>query len=94
MHMLLTGDLISANEALSCGLVNAVTSPSSLVDETYELARRISSKSNFAIRLGKEMFYEQIKYDNLEDAYDYAAERMCINVRHPDARKGIDDFLR
>ncbi len=94
MHMLLTGDLISADVALAYGLVNAVVSPSSLEDETYALARKISNKSNFAIRLGKAMFYEQLKYDDLEDAYDYATARVCCNLQHPDARKGIDDFLR
>ena len=91
--MLLTGDLISADTALAYGLLNAVVAPDSLESETSKLAEKISSKSSFGIRLGKKMFYEQLKYDALDDAYDFATERICCNLQNPDAIKGIDNFL-
>jgi len=93
MHMLLTGDLISADTALAYGLLNAVVAPDLLEPETSKLAEKISSKSSFGIRLGKKMFYEQLKYDALDDAYDFATERMSCNLQHPDARKGIANFV-
>jgi len=93
LHMLLTGDLISADTALSYGLLNAVVPPHMLDAETTKLAEKISNKSSFGIRLGKQMFYEQLKYDNLENAYDFATERIICNMQHSDARKGIDGFV-
>ena len=94
MHMLLTGDLISADTALAYGLLNAVVAPDLLEPETLKLAAKISSKSSFGIRLGKKMFYEQLKYDALDDAYDFATERMSCNLQHPDTRKGIANFVK
>ena len=91
--MLLTGDLISADTALAYGLLNTVVEPDSLESETSKLAEKISSKSSFGIRLGKKMFYEQLKFDALDDAYDFATERMSCNLQHPDARKGIANFV-
>lgn len=93
LHMLLTGDLISSDTALSYGLLNAVVPPHMLDAETTKLAEKISSKSSFGIQLGKEFFYEQLMYDNLEDAYEFATERISCNLQHSDARKGIDDFV-
>ncbi|KAL7462056.1 hypothetical protein ACHAXS_002455, partial [Conticribra weissflogii] len=93
MHMLLTGDLISAKEALEYGLVNKVVFPERLEEETMELATKIASKSDFGVRLGKKMFYEQLKFDELGDAYEFALERMVCNLGHDDARAGIDAFM-
>ena len=91
--MLLTGDLISAEEALSYGLLNKVTSEGLLEYSTTKVAKKIASKSSFGIRLGKKMFYEQLKYDDLEDAYDFAVDKIVCNFQHPDAKKGIEDFV-
>ena len=93
MRMLLTGELISAEKALAYGLVNDVVSPEMLELEVTKLAERISSQSNFAIWLGKNMFYEQLKYDDLGDAYEYAVGKVEENMKHPDAKQGIDDFV-
>ncbi|OYT43974.1 crotonase [Thermoplasmatales archaeon ex4484_6] len=44
-ELLLTGDSITADEALELGLVNRVVEPDLLMDEAMELARKIASKS-------------------------------------------------
>mmetsp|Transcript_32652 Transcript_32652/g.56919 ORF Transcript_32652/g.56919 Transcript_32652/m.56919 type:complete len:313 (+) Transcript_32652:168-1106(+) len=93
MHMLLTGELITAEKAQAYGLLNTVVPPNLLESEAVKLAEQIASKSNFGIRLGKNMFYEQLKYENLDDAYDFATERIACNLQHPDAKHGIDDFV-
>ena len=91
--MLLTGDTISSETARLYGLVNRVVSAEKLVAETMTLAERIAHKSPVAIRLGKGMFYEQLKYRDMEDAYDFATERMVCNLADCDAKVGIDAFL-
>ena len=93
MHMLLTGDFISAQTAQQYGLVNQVVPTAQLERTTMQLARKIASKSPLAIRLGKEMFYKQLVIDDLEEAYAFAAERMASNMDANDAREGIRAFL-
>lgn len=92
LHMLLTGDFISAQTAQSYGLVNEVVPAAKLESATLTLAQKIIAKSAHAISLGKEMFYRQLPMD-LSDAYAYAAERMACNMDSHDAREGIDAFI-
>ena len=92
MHMLLTGDFISAQTAQQYGLVNEVVAAAELEQATLVLAQKIVAKSAHAIKLGKDMFYQQLPMD-LSDAYAYAAERMTCNMDSHDAREGIDAFI-
>jgi len=92
LHMLLTGDFISAQTAQQYGLVNEVVPAAELEAATITLAQKIIAKSAHAISLGKDMFYRQLPMD-LSDAYAYAAERMACNMDSQDAREGIDAFI-
>ncbi len=93
LQMLLTGDFISAQQALQFGLVNEVVVAEKLESSTHELAAKIAAKSAYSIKLGKEMFYKQLPMD-LADAYAYASERMACNMDTQDAREGIDAFIQ
>ena len=93
MHMLLTGDFISAQTAQQYGLVNEVVPAAELEQATKALAQKIIAKSAHAISLGKDMFYKQLTMD-LSEAYAYAAERMTCNMDSHDAREGIDAFIQ
>ena len=93
MHMLLTGDFISAHEARARGLVNEVVAPDELESASRALAAKIAAKSAHAIRLGKDMFYKQSSM-GLADAYAFASERMACNMDSHDAREGIDAFIQ
>src|SRR5438105_2821147 len=92
MEMLLTGDLISAEEALRIGLVNRVVAPGSERGEALALARKIAAKSTHVVRIGKEAFYRQVEL-GLKEAYRYAAEVMVENMLARDAEEGIDAFI-
>jgi enoyl-CoA hydratase/carnithine racemase len=93
LHMLLTGDFISAQNALQYGLVNEVVPAAELQAATRALAQKIGAKSAHAVALGKDMFYKQLPMD-LADAYTYASERMTCNMDSHDAREGIDAFIQ
>jgi enoyl-CoA hydratase/carnithine racemase len=93
MHMLLTGDFISAQTAQQYGLVNEVVPAAELEQATMTLAQKIVAKPASAITLGKEMFYRQLPMD-LSDAYAYASERMTCNMDSEDAREGMDAFIQ
>ena len=93
LHMLLTGDFISAQQALQYGLINEVVAAAQLETAAHEMALKITAKSALAIRLGKDMFYRQLPMD-LAAAYAYASERMACNMDSHDAREGIDAFIQ
>ena len=92
LEMLLTGDMISAEDAYRIGLVNRVVAPGSAREEALKLARKIAGKSAAAVKLGKEAFYRQLEMD-LASAYAYATEVMVDNMMVRDAKEGISAFV-
>ncbi len=92
MEMLLTGNTISAADALRIGLVNRVATPGTELAEAMELGRIIADKSARTVKIGKQAFYRQMEMD-LARAYDYAAEVMVENMLARDAKEGIGAFI-
>jgi enoyl-CoA hydratase/carnithine racemase len=92
MEMLLTGDMIPAQEAFRVGLVNRVVAPGSELDAALALARKIAGKSSHVVKLGKAAFYRQLEMD-LGAAYDYTTEVMVENMLAHDAEEGIAAFI-
>jgi len=92
MEMLLTGDLISAEEAEQKGLINKCLSEDKLESYLLEKANKISSKSSTILKIGKKAFYRQIEMP-LAEAYEYASQVMVENMMDQDAKEGIDAFL-
>jgi enoyl-CoA hydratase/carnithine racemase len=92
MEMLLTGDLMSAEDAARIGLVNRVVAAGSEREEALALARKIAAKSTHVVRIGKEAFYRQLELD-LAAAYAYASNVMVENMLARDAEEGIAAFV-
>jgi enoyl-CoA hydratase/carnithine racemase len=92
MEMLLTGDMISAEDALRIGLVNRVVAPGNEREEALALGRKIAAKSAYTVKIGKKAFYRQFE-SGLKDAYRYATEVMVENMLARDVEEGIDAFL-
>ena len=61
MKMLLTGEPIKANYAKEIGLINDCFSKSKLNIEVLKIAKKIASKSNLSIKIGKQAFYKQLE---------------------------------
>src|SRR5947199_7974304 len=92
MEMLLTGEMISAEDALRIGLVNRVVAPGNEREEALAFGRKIAAKSAYAVKIGKTAFYQQLE-GGLKDAYRYATEVMVENMLARDVEEGIDAFL-
>jgi len=92
MEMLLTGEMISADEAKRIGLVNRVVDLGDLEIESMKLARLIASKPTKTVKIGKEAFYRQLEM-GLSDAYDYASRVMTENMLAAEAEEGIGAFV-
>ena len=92
MKMLLTGEAINAKYAKEIGLINDYYSKTKLEKETLSLARKIASKSNLTIKIGKKAFYKQSEM-SLRKAYKYTSKVMTENMMAMDAKEGISAFL-
>ena len=92
MKMLLTGDSIDAKYAKEIGLINDHYPFSKLEDEVLKLAKKIASKSNLTIKIGKKAFYKQLEMP-LNKAYKYTSKVMTKNMLALDAQEGISAFL-
>ena len=90
--MLLLGEMVGALEAKRFGLINDVFGPEELHERVMDIAKIICSKSSYILKIGKETFYKQLNM-GLEEAYEYASERMIKNLGAEDAKEGIDAFL-
>ena len=90
--MILTGDPIDAKYAKEIGLINDHYPPSKLEDEVLKLAKKIASKSNLTIKIGKKAFYKQLEMP-LKKAYKYTSKVMTENMMSFDAREGISAFI-
>ena len=92
MKMLLTGDPIKANYAKEIGLINDFYLKSKLNAEVLKIAKKIASKSNLTIKIGKQAFYKQLEMP-LRKAYAYTSKMMTLNMMAMDAKEGISAFL-
>ena len=92
LDMLLTGRVLTAEEAEAAGLVSRVVAPDKLEAEVLQMAQAIASFSPLTIRFGKEFFYKQIEMDEYR-ALEYGTELMVINLQTYDAQHGIKAFL-
>ena len=79
MQMLLTGEMVSAQQAVEWGLLNQAVPLSELKPATIKMAELIASKPASTVKIGKEAFYKQAEM-GLADAYDYAASVMTQNM--------------
>lgn len=92
MEMLLTGELISADEAHRIGLVNRVVADDELDAATDALADLVASKPPATVALGKAAF-QRLRALPLDEAYADASETMACNLELPEAEEGINAFL-
>ena len=92
MKMLLTGEPIRANYAKEIGLINDCFTKSKLNSEVFKIAKKISTKSNLTIKIGKQAFYKQLEMP-LKKAYSYTSKVMTTNMMAMDAKEGISAFL-
>lgn len=93
MEMLVTGDFISAQQALERGLVNRVVAPSQLDAEVEKLVASILQKPRTAIAMGKELFYRQREM-GIEAAYQLAGQTMAVNMMDHCAQEGVTAFTQ
>jgi enoyl-CoA hydratase/carnithine racemase len=91
-EMLVTGEFIDAQQALTQGLVNRVAAPEQLDAELERLVASILAKPRVAVTLGKSLFYRQLE-NGIEAAYADAAQTMACNMMDDSALEGVQAFI-
>lgn len=92
LEMVLTGDMISAKEALQLGLVNKVVPEDELAAATLELANKLASKSPVALRCGKEGLNRLADLPH-QQALDVMDDLFAMLAATEDAVEGVDAFV-
>jgi enoyl-CoA hydratase/carnithine racemase len=93
MEMLLTGRFIDAATAERWGLINRAVRLEQLDTEVMALVNELAQLSPYALRIGKEGFYQQIEATQA-DAYGLMAEAISCNAVAPDGQEGIAAFVQ
>jgi enoyl-CoA hydratase/carnithine racemase len=91
-EMLVTGDFVSAEQALAKGLVNRVVPAGELDAEVEQIVARIVAKPRLAIAMGKQLFYRQLEA-GIEAAYADAGRTMACNMMDASALEGVQAFI-
>lgn len=91
-EMLVTGEFISAQQALQKGLVNRVAEQQELDAEVELLVASIVAKPRLAVTLGKSLFYRQLE-NGIEAAYADAVQTMACNMMDETALEGVQAFI-
>jgi enoyl-CoA hydratase/carnithine racemase len=91
-EMLVTGEFISAEQALRQGLVNRVAEPDALDTEVERLVASIVAKPRVAVTMGKALFYRQLE-NGIEAAYADAVQTMACNMMNTSALEGVQAFI-
>lgn len=92
LEMILTGDMLSAEDALKIGLVNKVYPSSDLLPETLKLAEKISSKGQQAIRFALKAV-KATDNMSLSEGLSYEASLFALVCGTDDFKEGTSAFL-
>jgi enoyl-CoA hydratase len=92
MEMILTGEIINAQEAFRCGLVNQVVPADQLEAKTMEVANRIAEKSPIALRLAKEGV-KLASRSNLDEGLRREVDLFALCFSSEDKDEGVKAFL-
>ena len=91
-EMIMTGDMVAAEEAHRIGLVNHVVAPEKLEETVFAMARRIGSKSSHALRIGKQTVRAALD-EGLTDGVAIEAEAFANLFDSEDKEIGVQAFI-
>ncbi|HMK66679.1 MAG TPA: enoyl-CoA hydratase-related protein [Thermodesulfobacteriota bacterium] len=91
-EIVLTGEMISAQQAKELGLVNKVFPPDALMDEVFKTAKLLASKGRASLRAAKQAMNRGFDVD-LRNACAMEVDAFAVCFTSPDAKEGLTAFL-
>jgi len=92
MEMVLTGEMIDANEALRSGLVNKVVPAELCLEEAKKMAMLIASKPQVAVRLAKESVLKSLELP-LKEGLEFERKNFYMLFSSEDQKEGMKAFV-
>lgn len=92
MRLILSGDMVGAEEAQSIGLVDQVVAHDELRATTLALAEKIASKSPLTLRVAKEAIRASERLA-IEEGILYERDLFCLCFSTEDKEEGVEAFL-
>jgi enoyl-CoA hydratase/carnithine racemase len=92
MQMLLTGEMVSAKDALNAGLVTRVVAQEQLMEYAMNMANTIAANAPLSVRLVKQTMKKTYDLD-LEAVMQLEVEGMMQCYRSEDLVEGLNAFL-
>ena len=92
MWLLMTGEVIDAQEAARIGLITHVVNDDELEDTSFLLAGKICELSPFAVRGEKDTLLQSMKL-NFDQGFFYAVTTDMLSHISPDGIEGINAFV-
>lgn len=92
MELILTGDMISAEEAKELGLVNHVVAPEDLEAKTMEIANKIAEMSPVALAMAKASVKNAARM-NLREGLDSEVDLFALCFSSEDKEEGVRAFI-
>jgi enoyl-CoA hydratase/carnithine racemase len=93
LELMMTGERISAAEALEWGIVNRVVPAPDLDKAVDDLASTLASKSPAIMKLGKDSFY-RAQDMGFREALDYLHGQLAICLETEDTIEGVTAFFQ
>jgi enoyl-CoA hydratase/carnithine racemase len=91
-EMAFTGETLTAQEALSCGLVSKVVAPAELMEAALTLARKIAANPGAVLRMTKRLLREGER-SSLESLLELSAGYQAIAHKTADHREAVTAFI-
>ena len=92
LHMILTGDMITADDALRIGLVQKISPPETLLEDATTMAVRIASKGVIAVRESKAAIRKGME-GSFADGCRIEAEKFGSLFGNGESGEGMKAFL-
>lgn len=92
MEMVLTGKFISAEEALSAGLINKVVPIELYLEEAVKMAKEIATQSPIAVRLAKESVLKAFD-SGLQEGLYFERKNFYMCFASEDQKEGMKAFV-
>ena len=92
LYLILSGEMISAEDALHNGLVQKVVAPEMLMEEVMRIARKIASNGSHAIRMAKEIIRKGREIP-LHEGSKMESEAFSKLFDYPSTKEGMTAFL-
>ncbi|MEE4265741.1 MAG: enoyl-CoA hydratase-related protein [Desulfobacteraceae bacterium] len=92
MEMILLGERLTADQALSMGLITRAVQPDELDEQVNQVLKSLAAKSPIGMKIGKEAFYAMADMP-FEQAVDFLSDKIAEVAATEDAIEGITAFI-